>query len=308
MLDLVTENLIKDRFPITLTLECTRKADGSHFHNYTQMWYILSGTLIQTIGNNVYVQHPGSLVVIPPYTRHNIDTSKSDDTPVFVSISFIDSFLTDFGYKYFSFTQSNVHFEGYEIPEYTELLGGKREIADILTRRMHAEFSKHYDMDFDILRDLLIEFINLFRGDKISTGDITLSKERADAISAAVAYLLKNYSKKITIDELCRVSAMSRRVFTNSFKIVTGCTMVDFLTRMRLDKSRYFILFTDKSCTEIAETCGFCDKAHFSRTFLKYYGMSPIQFRNSRREEAIILDRERARRWNWIYDENTEQA
>ena len=297
--NITKESLIRGRFPITLTLECTRKTDGTHFHNYTQMWYMLSGTMKHTIGGATYNQSPGSLTVVSPYTRHNIDTAESDDTPVYVSISFTDNFLTDSGYRYFSFTNSRVRFEEREIPEFSQLSGSKREIGDMLARRMHAEFSKHYDMNYDILRELLVEFIKLFCITEVNTVDITLPRERANAVAKAVAYISQHCTEKITIDTLCKISAMSRRVFTTSFKIVTGLTVVEFITSLRLDLARYYILFTEKSGSEIAELCGFCDKAHLSRVFSSNYKMSPTEFKRRNLSEAIMLDREQAQRWGW---------
>lgn len=305
--NITKESLIRGRFPITLTLECTRKTDGTHFHNYTQMWYMLSGTMEHTIDGVRHKQTPGSLTVVPPYTKHNIDTAKSDDTPVYVSISFTDSFLTDSGYRYFSFTNSRVRFEEREIPEFSELSGSKREIGDMLARRMHAEFSKHYDMDYNILRELLVEFIKLFCITESNSVDITLSRERANAIAKAVSYISQHCTEKITIDMLCKISAMSRRVFTKSFKIVTGLTVVEFITSLRLDLARNYILFSQKSGSEIAELCGFCDKAHLSRVFSSKHKMSPTEFKKRNLPNAIIMDREQAQRWDWLKEKHTKQ-
>lgn len=294
------DELIRGKFPITVTLECTRKIDGDHFHNYTQLWYVLSGNMKQTVDRKTYLQTPGTITVIPPYARHHIDTSDSDDTPIYVSVSFTDNFLTSHGYNYFSFTNNFPRFDGHELPRFAELDGTKKEIADMLVRRMHSEFSKHFNMNYNILRELLVELIKIFCKNEKVEDDITLSKERFDAISKAVVYISANYDKKITIDDACHISAMSRRVFTNSFKIVTGLTFSDFLIRVRLEKARYHVLFTNKSSSEIAALCGFCDKAHFSRSFTKHYSMTPTEYRTAIFPHALTVHKEFESRWGWL--------
>ena len=301
------EELIRGEFPITVTLECTRKIDGDHFHNHIQMWYILSGCMKQIVGNDVYIQTPGTLTIIPPYTRHHIDTSDSEDTPIYVSISFIDSFLSSSGHSFFSFTDNLPCLDGHELPVFSELSDTKREISDLLARRMHSEFSKHYKMNYDVLRELLIEFLKIFCKNEKMDDDISLSKERFDAISRAVAYISTNFNKKISIDDACHISAMSRRVFTNSFKIVTGMTFVEFLTKVRLEKARYYVLFTNKSSNEIAALCGFCDKAHLSRTFTKFYEMTPTEYRTVMLPHALTVHKEFEMRWGWLESEKETQ-
>ena len=300
------DELIRGEFPVTVTLECKRKIDGDHFHNHTQLWYVLSGSLKQTVGKKTHLQTPGTMTVIPPYTRHHIDTSTSDDTPIFVSVSFTDNFLTSYGYNYFSFADNFPRFEGHELPDFSELTGAKRDIADTLVRKMHAEFSKHFKMNYDVLRELLVELLKIFCKNEKKDDDITLSKERFEAISKAVVFISANYNKKITIDDACHVSTMSRRVFTNSFKIITGLTFSDFLTRVRLEKARYYVLFSNKSSSEIASICGFCDKAHLSRTFKKYYHMTPTDYHTTRLPHALAIHKEYESRWGWLKSEKKE--
>jgi len=102
---------------------------------------------------------------------------------------------------------------------------------------------------------------------------------------------------------LCQISVMSRRLFTDTFKAITGLTVVDFINTYRIGKARYYILFSDKSLSEIAELSGFYDKAHLSRTFKKLYGISTTEFRKENQRNALILDKERTNRWKWIQDE-----
>ena len=48
---------------------------------------------------------------------------------------------------------------------------------------------------------------------------------------------------------------------------------------MRLRQSKAMLKHTNISLTSIANDCGFCDSAHFSRLFKEKYEISPSEYR-----------------------------
>jgi AraC-like DNA-binding protein len=63
-----------------------------------------------------------------------------------------------------------------------------------------------------------------------------------------------------------------------------GTTVGTWIRSRRLAKCRAELsnLRNDRSVTEIAMDWGFCDAAHFSRSFSSAYGVSPLKFRKTR--------------------------
>jgi AraC-like DNA-binding protein len=63
-----------------------------------------------------------------------------------------------------------------------------------------------------------------------------------------------------------------------------GTTVGTWIRSRRLAKCRAELakLRNDRSVTEIAMDWGFCDAAHFSRSFSSAYGVSPLKFRRTR--------------------------
>ena len=62
-----------------------------------------------------------------------------------------------------------------------------------------------------------------------------------------------------------------------------GETFGGHLMKIRLRHARELLLSTDKSLTEIAQECGFCDSNYLCLVFRKKYGLPPHQYRLQRR-------------------------
>ncbi len=291
---------------------CNRKKDQPHYHDYIQLWYVFNGTLRHTVRDREYIQTSGSCVIVLPFTEHAIDTLDSDDTPVTLSLSFTDEFFALRGIDVFSYIKEHAHFDGYSIPEYSLLDGKDKEKADALARDMLSIFAPNKDPDFDAVTKPFNEFMHLFCREPSRKEDISLIIERAKAIRRAVSYIADHSGEKIMRDELCSITAMSRTVFSNAFKEITGTTTKEFLLSLRLRKAQFLLQYTDKTLNEIASEVGLYDKSRLTHIFCEHLGMPPIQFRHKTRPDAIASDKQTRRRMKFypklLDDDNKRRA
>jgi AraC-like DNA-binding protein len=63
------------------------------------------------------------------------------------------------------------------------------------------------------------------------------------------------------------------------FRKATGVTLVDYVQRRRIHHSALRLLTSDETGKDISEDLGFTDSAHFSKSFQKYFGVSPNVYR-----------------------------
>ncbi len=292
---------IFDYLPIYIVTECRRLNDGMHFHQYTHLWYALSGACRQTFSNgDAFLQKPGSCVVVEPFAEHSFNTMGSADTPLFVSITFPDEFLSERGFKFFSIHGRPVLFENRYIPRFCELSGATKEIADMLIRKILSEYSKKKKMNVDYIAELLAEFLLIIGRDGEAPKNIDGLKERTESIHATIKYISKNLDKKLSIDSLLPVATMSRRVFTRGFKEITGKTVAQYIIGERLRQATLLLVFTKKSISEIAKEVGIYDKSRLSRLFTSYKGVSPKEYRLANAERALEGDKVIKKRLEWV--------
>ena len=291
--------------PITVSTDCIRHTGEMHFHDYTQLCHVLSGTQRHIIGDREFFHNPGSSAIIPPYVHHEIDTTKSEDTPVIVWIKLYDSFMIDHGYRFFTASAAHARFEERSIPVFREFNEEEAERANEIIREMRSEFLLHKKMSYSRIAELLAGYLRIYCTDPVD-GDISLAKERTDAITRAIKYISTHLYEKLTIEKLCTIAAMSRRLFTTTFKLITGMTVYEFITSVRMQHAQMLLRFSGKTLEEIAKEIGMYDKSHLSNTFTEYFGVHPSVIRENTRTDTSLLEQHLSimERWKWAYDEN----
>jgi two-component system response regulator YesN len=98
----------------------------------------------------------------------------------------------------------------------------------------------------------------------------------------AQKYINENYSdKNLTLTSISKYLLVSTSYFSSFFKIYAGCTFVEYLTKIRMEKALELLKSTDLKTYEIAEKVGYNDPHYFSLIFKKNNSCTPSDYRNS---------------------------
>ncbi|SHK36827.1 response regulator [Paramaledivibacter caminithermalis] len=125
------------------------------------------------------------------------------------------------------------------------------------------------------LRLCFIDFLNSF----IRAIALSREKEMDGLITKAVDYIKENYAKDISLDDVAREINMSYHYFSKFFKDSLGRSFIDYLTQLRIDKSKEFLNDRSMSIKEISYKIGYNDPNYFSRIFKKITGITPSEYR-----------------------------
>ena len=99
-------------------------------------------------------------------------------------------------------------------------------------------------------------------------------------LEALLRQLERTYAGEVSLDELARQCGVSKYYLSRQFRQYTGVTPQDCRTRMRLNRAKELLRFTDMPVGEIAFACGFRDVSHFIRVFRKREdGVTPLVYR-----------------------------
>lgn len=107
---------------------------------------------------------------------------------------------------------------------------------------------------------------------------------RQDNFSSILSYISDNALNKITIDNICKNTHISKFHLCRIFKENTGVSIGTFIKNRRLSTAKQYLVSTTMSITEIAHKCCFSDSCFFSKTFSKEFGMTPSEFRKKYRQ------------------------
>ncbi len=100
-------------------------------------------------------------------------------------------------------------------------------------------------------------------------------------IREAISFIEKNYCNDISIEDIADSCGLNRSYFGKLFKKEIGQSPQSFLMTYRMIKATDMLTQTGLSIAEIGQLVGYENQMHFSRAFKKYYGLSPLQWRNS---------------------------
>lgn len=79
-------------------------------------------------------------------------------------------------------------------------------------------------------------------------------------------------------EELALKLGISQRQLYRKLKGITGNTVHEFITKIKMNQAETLLKNSDFSISEVAYKLGFSEPSNFSRTFSKHFGCSPSQF------------------------------
>lgn len=79
-------------------------------------------------------------------------------------------------------------------------------------------------------------------------------------------------------DELAMALGISQRQLYRKLKGITGNTVHEFITKVKMNQAEELLRNSDLSISQIAYKLGFSEPSNFSRTFSKHFGCSPSQY------------------------------
>ena len=92
-------------------------------------------------------------------------------------------------------------------------------------------------------------------------------------------YVINNYTRKITMQELCKEFHYSVSSLSHMFKKQCGMSLNAYIEHLRLDKAKLLLENSDLSVTDISYMLGFCNPNYFSAVFRRKYQMTPKEYR-----------------------------
>lgn len=95
------------------------------------------------------------------------------------------------------------------------------------------------------------------------------------------AHIDANLGAAIPVSYLAQLVTLSAGHFSRAFKQTFGDTPHGHVMRRRIEAAKTMMLKSAEPLSQIAYLCGFADQAHFSRTFRKLAGATPLAWRRA---------------------------
>lgn len=267
-------------------------------HNYWEVLYMDKGEWEVTTDGRVFSLEQGDLLVFPPNVFHS-GRALHGTSPNLLLISFdcdspaLEAFAT---MPKFRLSELEKSILSRLIKEGGEAFAPP--IHSVHTRTLVPSKLARFGSGQWIKNDLELFLITLIRRmADASAMEATVSVQRKSRDTATVTriirYLERSLSSPVAIEEICKRFCIGRTALKTSFKHSTGCSVIEYVTRMRVEKAKTLICEDRHTYTEISVMLGFSSIHYFSKTFKRITRMTPTEYARSVQSVQLAAIRDR---------------
>lgn len=104
--------------------------------------------------------------------------------------------------------------------------------------------------------------------------------EHPSALALQVSnYVANHIYENILAEDLSAHLFISKSWLFAKFKADTGMTLKNYILKQKTEEAKRLLCLTDKPASSIGALLAFSSQSHFNRVFLKYAGVTPLEFR-----------------------------
>jgi AraC-like DNA-binding protein len=113
------------------------------------------------------------------------------------------------------------------------------------------------------------------------SNQVVVQQDNAEppVITRAKEFIQEHQTENLRLGHVAKAVNTSTFYFCKMFKKVTGINFTEYLSRIRIEKSKNLLLNPNLRVSEIAFEVGFQSLTHFNRVFKKILGHSPTEYR-----------------------------
>ena len=248
----------------------------SHFHPFTEIFFITHGNGIMEIDYIDVAVKEGDLIIINPNCPH---TEKS-------SYNYMDQL------EYIVFGINNLTLANKSLPQlngetpnptYYKIMNfnnNKNVILYYLNTLVHEVEEKESNYEL-ACKSILTLFIIYISRNAQSTLLIADNPEKLNIECVKIKnYIDSHYSENITLDILSNLSYVNKFHLVHLFTKQMGISPINYLINRRIEESKNLLTTTNYTIRDISTIVGFSNSSYFSQMFKKFTGYSPRMYKN----------------------------
>jgi AraC-like DNA-binding protein len=251
-----------------------------HYNSEYELTLTLNSRGQRFIGDSMAAYDDGDLVLIGPRIPHTWCSSESAGTgPTHQALVlwFSEAFVQNL-------VRSHIELRPIQLllDRSTRALEFSTEVRAKAKSMICAMLTQTADDRLPALLQLLLQLSRDKQAKPLTSTAIHASTSGAEErIGRVLSHLHERYRDQNSVETLARIAALSPSSLHRLFKLQTGMTTSDYVSRLRLGNACALLINTDKPISLIADSVGYRNLANFNRQFKALKGKTPRGFRKA---------------------------
>jgi AraC family transcriptional regulator len=233
-----------------------------HTHRLASFSFVLTGSYLENHGGQTSTRLPSTVIFHPPQESHAVDY-----------VSKVRILSVEFDFKKFA-----------QIREHSIILDEssicRSETVSWLGNRIYREFQRMDSFSRLTIEGLVLELLAEASRSRIGADE----KSIPWWLTEAKDFLHDNFAESFVLEDVVKVAGVHAVHLSRVFRKRFGCTIGEYVRRLRVEFAARKMFETDEAFSEIAHAAGFADQSHFNRTFKGIYGITPAEYRRISRQ------------------------
>lgn len=251
-----------------------------HSHEAIEIMYVISGECHVELENEIIPLKKGQFIMIDSYIQHRLIVEDSKPCRM-LNIEFI---LKSKSGTYPSIKELSMENEKLQTllkDEQPFIVLKDIEGLDQTLKSLVLELGEKDQINSAVIIQTLISQLILKVARIVAHSKKRTSLPTDIYIKEIINHMHHNYDVDLKVEDLASIVYLHASYLHRIFKESMGCTIMEYLTEIRMDKAKMLLAKTDIPITEISDYVGINSRQYFSFLFKKTTGQSPRTYRKN---------------------------
>lgn len=245
-----------------------------HYHEYYEIYYLMSGQRYYYIEDSRYLVKKGSLLFINKYDIHKTVDSVNPNHERIV-LYFNDAFIEQHHNAYKDLLLSPFYLANKQIEFNLQEQSYVEQLLFQMIREKENSQLAGRELFFASLTAQLLLYASRKAAESPQEEPNTMHSKMAEIIH----YCNENFHEQLQLDHISNRFYISPYYFSRLFKQSTGFTFTEYINTLRIREAQRLLRETSLKMIEISERVGYSNVSHFNRKFKQVTHMSPMEYK-----------------------------
>lgn len=237
-----------------------------HAHKFASFSFVMSGSYLEKFSPRAFSRKSSTVVFHPPEESHAVNFETN-----------VRILSVEFDFKRLAAIRQHS-------AVLDEPASFQSENISCLGRKIYRELQNADAFSALAIEGLILEILAEAARRKTRAAD---EKQFPRWLAQTRDFLHGNFADSFVVEDIARIAGVHPVHLARVFRRKFGCTIGEYVRRLRAEFARRQISTTETPLSEIALAAGFSDQSHLSKTFKSVFGLTPAEHRKISRSKLV---------------------